>query len=252
MSRPNLLTTVEFLIRASREYRRGGWVFTGFHWPVLAGQFAHSLGGEEFCQVFEAGATTNGPGVTAPTSTTDFPAYSNVLGLRQDSATTLFALVRRLDRVVLDAGNVDLVGNVNSSLIGDRRRPSVRLPGGGGAADAAYAAKELVWLHGGGDLARIQRRVEHVTAAPRSSALVRLHTRWGSVRLGESPYLEERSDTSDSEAFVRHLSELGVEVDGAAERAASTQEERDLALVFLQEAAGRGYVVAQRALHGAA
>jgi glutaconate CoA-transferase subunit B len=248
MHRPDLLPTVDFLIRAAREFRRGGWVFTGFHWPVLAGQFAHSLDGEEFCQVFEAGATTDGPGRSVPTSTTDFAAYDNALGLRRDSATALFALVRRLDRVVLDAGNVDLSGCVNSSMIGDRRRPSVRLPGGGGAADAAAAAKELVWLHGGSDVSRIQQRVEHVTAAPGPSAVVRLHTRWGIVRLGDGPQLEERSDGAEPDAFVRHLATLGVEVDGAAERPAPTDEERRLAVAFLEEAAGRGYVVAQRAL----
>lgn len=54
------------------------------------------------------------------------------------------------------------------------------------------------------------------------------------------------------EAFVRHLVELDVEVDGATERALPTQEERNLAIAFLEEAAERGYAVAQLALHEAA
>lgn len=248
MLRPALLPTVDFLIRGAREFRRGGWVFTGFHWPVLAGQFAHSLEGEDFCQVFEAGATTCGPGRSIPTSTTDFVAFDDVLGLRQDSATALFAMVRHLDRVVLDAGNVDLSGRVNSSIIGERRKPTVRLPGGGGSADAAAAAKELIWLYGGGNFSRIQQRVEHVTAAPAPSAVVRLHTRWGTVRLGGDPKLEERIDAAESEAFVRHLVARGVDVAQALESPPQVAEERELAVAFLTEAAGRGYVVAQRAL----
>ena len=52
---------VDFLVRAAREFRRGGWVFTGFHWPVLAGHLAWRLPGEEFAQVFEAGAGSFGP-----------------------------------------------------------------------------------------------------------------------------------------------------------------------------------------------
>jgi len=53
---------VDFLVRAAREFRRGGWVFTGFHWPVLAGQLAYALDGQPFSQVFEAGASTHGAG----------------------------------------------------------------------------------------------------------------------------------------------------------------------------------------------
>ena len=49
--------SVDFLARASREYTRGGWVFTGFHWPVLAGETAARLAPDEFAQIFEAGAT---------------------------------------------------------------------------------------------------------------------------------------------------------------------------------------------------
>jgi glutaconate CoA-transferase, subunit B len=181
--------TVDFLVRAAREFRRGGWIFTGFHWPVLAGQLAYQLPGPAFTQVFEAGASVHGPGRLVPTSTTDYPAYANALGLCSDTADVLLGMARRFDRVVLDAANVDLAGRINASFIGDRRRPTVRLPGGGGAADVAAAASELVLLHGGTDLRRLQARVEHVTAAPGPHARVRLHTRWGVLRLGEDPLL---------------------------------------------------------------
>lgn len=111
--------TLGFLVRAAHEFRRGGWVFTGFHWPVLAGQLAARL-----------------------------PA-------------------RRFDRVVLDAANVDVRGRVNSSFIGPREQPTVRLPGGGGSADIVARAAEVVWLHGGGDPRRVQAEVEQAEAAER-------------------------------------------------------------------------------------
>lgn len=239
--------TVDFLVRAAREFRRGGWVFTGFHWPVLAGHLAHSLPGEDFVQVFEAGASAHEAGRLVPTSTTDYPAYGNALGYVGDTASVLLAMARRFDRVVLDASNVDVLGQVNSSYVGSRDRPTVRLPGGGGAADVAAAAQELVWLHGGSDLTRLQQQVEHVTARPGAGAVVRLHTRWGTARLGAQAHVEELADTPGTDRFVARLDELGVQTTGAATRHPVTDEDRRAAAAVLLAAADRGYAVARRA-----
>ncbi|WIX77307.1 hypothetical protein QRX50_38845 [Amycolatopsis carbonis] len=240
--------TVDFLVRAAREFRRGGWVFTGFHWPVLAGQLAHALAGEPFVQVFEAGAGCWEAGTAVPTSTTDYPAYANALGWRATTSDVLLGMARRFDRVVLDASNIDVLGRVNSSFLGPREKPSVRLPGGGGAPDVAAAARELVWLHGGSDLRRIQDRVEHVTAAPGSHSLVRMHTRWGSVRLGAQPRLEELAEAAPgTDDFVAHLRGLGVDVSSPESRTEVSSEDRRAAAQVLAEAAGRGYAVARRA-----
>jgi glutaconate CoA-transferase subunit B len=240
---------VDFLIRASREFRRGGWVFTGFHWPVLAGQLAHQLDGEAFQQAFEAGATTHQAGRATPTSTTDYPAYANALGFVGGTADILLAMGRRFDRVVLDASNIDVLGRVNSSIIGPSDRPRVRLPGGGGAPDIAARARELVWLCGGSDLNRVQRRVEHVTAAPGPDTLVRVHTRWGIAVLGERPHLEEVADVAGVDAFVSHLADLGVDTSTSpTNRPPTTDAERAAATDLLVSAASRGYQVAAIAL----
>jgi glutaconate CoA-transferase subunit B len=239
--------TLDFLVRGAREFRRGGWVFTGFHWPVLAGQLAHELGGAAFTQVFEAGASCHEAGRLVPTSTTDYPAYANALGWVGATADALLAMGRRYDRVVLDASNIDLAGRVNSSYIGNRSRPRVRLPGGGGAADVAAVARELVWLHGGNDLSRIQDQVEHVTAAPGPNTLVRMHTRWGVVRLGRSPALEERADVPAAEEFAQHLERLGVPTGAAVGCPPVEPEERRAAAQVVRGAAERGYAVARRA-----
>ena len=241
---------VEFLIRAAREFRRGGWVFTGFHWPVLAGQLAHSLEGEPFRQVFEAGAVTDRAADIVPTSTTDYAAYGNAIMYAGSTADVLLAMARRLDRVVLDASNIDLAGRVNSSIIGPTERPTVRLPGGGGAPDIAARARELVWLFGSASLSRLHDRLEHVTAAPGPHTLVRAHTRWGVVRLGEEPTLEEIADVAGVDDFRARLVQLGVEVSGAVDRPVSTPADRAAAVALLVEAAGRGYGVAQRAVVG--
>jgi len=240
---------LDFLVRAAREFRRGGGVFTGFHWPVLAGQLAHALAdGEEFAQVFEAGATTHAAGRLVPTSTTDYPAYANGLGYVGDAASMLLMMARRFDRVVLDASNIDVRGCVNSSLIGDRARPRVRLPGGGGAPDVAAGARELVWLSGGDDLRRLQARVEHVTAAPGPDTLVRLHTRWGVVRLGTRPEVEEVAEVPGVDDFLTHLDTLGVAAGSPAARPATSPADRMAAALVLDGARDRGYAVARRAV----
>lgn len=239
---------VEFLIRAAREFRRGGWVFTGFHWPVLAGQLAHQLEGKPFRQVFEAGAITDRPAAVVPTSTTDYAAYGNAITYAGSTADVLLAMARRLDRVILDASNIDLAGRVNSSLIGPTSRPTVRLPGGGGAPDIAARARELVWLFGSTSLSRLHARLEHVTAAPGGHTLVRMHSRWGILRLGAQPVLEEIADGPGVDEFRRLLVALGVEASQPMERPCSTPTERGAAVALLAEAAERGYGVARRTL----
>ena len=240
--------TAAFLVRSAREFRRGGYVFTGFHWPVLAGRLAHRLPGQEFRIVYEAGAVTIGPGASTPTSTTDYPAYAASITWRGGLLDTLLAFPARYDRVVLDAANVDLRGRINSSLIGPVDRPTVRLPGGGGAADVCGRAGELVVLHGGTDPTRICRAVEHVTAAPPAHATVILHTRWGVVRLGDRPSLYQVCAGPDVAPFVSHLHSLGVEVDRAAPVEPVDATELEAARAVLAEAADRGYRVAGPAL----
>jgi glutaconate CoA-transferase, subunit B len=242
--------TLGFLVRAAHEFRRGGWVFTGFHWPVLAGQLAARLpaapGEPGFVQCFEAGAGVWGAARLIPSSTTDYPAYANGLHYTAESGDVLLGLARRFDRVVLDAANIDIRGRVNASFIGRREQPAVRLPGGGGSADIVARAAEVVWLHGGADPRRVQAAVEHVTAAPAAGAIVRLHCRWGVVRLGASPALEQVVAGADD--FAAHLAGLGVDVARAVPCPDALADEAAAAREVLAEAAERGYEAAVRAL----
>ncbi|NKQ51664.1 co-chaperone HscB [Amycolatopsis sp. K13G38] len=237
---------VAFLVRAAREFRDAGWVFTGFHWPVLAGEVAARLDASGFRQLFEAGFATAGPADELPTSTTDFAAFGSAVRWRGSTGEVLGGLVRRAGLVVLDAANVDLAGRVNSTAIGGYHAPTVRLPGGGGAADAAGAARDLLLLHGGADPARLVRAVEHVTAAPAPDARVRLLTRWGTMRLGARPCL--LTAVGDGGPLAGRLRELGVETGSAGQEKPPSDEEKTMAARVLEEAAVRGYVVAREAL----
>jgi glutaconate CoA-transferase subunit B len=252
VSGPAAPDVVAFLASAAQEFRRGGWVFTGFHWPVLAGELAARLdraeGRTTFAQLFEAGGVTIGPAADAlPTSTTDHPAFGASVRWRGTTSDVLGCLVRRASRVVLDAANVDVRGRVNSTMVGDASRPAVRLPGGGGAAEAAAGARELVLLYGGADPNRIAARVEHVTAAPGDCA-IRLLTRWGTLELGPAPRLMTCTDASGD--LITRLRRLGVATDRAVPAAEPTGTQARLATGVLVEAAERGYAVARAALSG--
>lgn len=244
------MSAVAFLARASREYTRGGWVFTGFHWPVLAGETAARLAPERFMQLFEAGAVSHGPARSLPTSTTDFAAFSDALIWTGTTRAVFAGMVRRADRVVLDAANVDLHGAINATAIGAYASPTVRLAGGGGAADAAGHARELVLLHGAPTLERLVSRVQHATATPRRDAIVRLITRWGELRLDlHRPRLVAGDPEVDGfDRALDLLAGLGVEIDEPQPWAEPTEAERAAASEVLELAARRGYVVARREL----
>jgi len=51
-----------------------------------------------------------------------------------------------VDVSLLGAAEVDEYGNINSTVIGEYRQPSIRLPGSGGANDAASHSKRVVIL----------------------------------------------------------------------------------------------------------
>jgi glutaconate CoA-transferase, subunit B len=241
----SLAAEAEFLVRAARAFDEDRSVFTGFHWPVLAGDLAQRLRPGRFVQYFEAGFNVTSPPPELPTSTTDHYAFGGSRAFLGSSADCLLALAPRFDLVLLDAGTVDLSGRTNSTAIGGLERPRVRLPGGGGAADVADAARELWLLHGGPDPSRIQRAVEHVTAAPGRCVEPLLLTRWGTARLGPRPRLTELSDGPGSDRFVAHLESLGVDTTGVMASTPATGTERAAARDVLAAADRRGYTVAR-------
>jgi acyl CoA:acetate/3-ketoacid CoA transferase beta subunit len=228
--------------RCSREFARGGWIFVGFNLPVLAAQTARVLG-FSFFEVYEAGVATYSRALEIPSSTTDFSSYDNALCWRGSSLDVLSALVPKLDGVILDAANIDLAGQTNTSAIGDLEHPRVRLPGGGGSADAAVGARELVYCFGGNDVARIQAKVEHVTASPNPDTPIRLLTRWGELRLGTDPAVLKCIDGPEGAQFIDHVCSLGVEVNDAELTQLCSDTEYEAALEILSSSYARGYEI---------
>src|SRR5262249_57692386 len=68
-----------------------------------------------------------------------------------------------IDLGFLGAAEIDRHGNLNTSYIGDWRRPAVRLPGSGGGADLASLARRVVVIMPQ-ERRRFVERVHYVTS----------------------------------------------------------------------------------------
>ncbi len=139
--------------------------FIGFGMPQVAAILAQRLHAPQLVQVFEFGAI-------GPMPLTPF--VKNIMGgpancyrsLAWTNMNTIFAQAQLglVDYGVLGATQVDLYGNVNSTMLGeDYARPKRRFPGSGGANEvASYCWKTIVvMMHEG---RRFVPRVDFVTS----------------------------------------------------------------------------------------
>jgi glutaconate CoA-transferase, subunit B len=77
---------------------------------------------------------------------------------------TAFTMTYRgfIDVCFLGVGQIDKYGNVNTTCVGDYYKPTLRLPGSGGAADfIAYAKKTVLTLRGG----QFVEKLDYLTSA---------------------------------------------------------------------------------------
>ena len=120
-------------------------VFAGVGAPLVASALAFRLHAPHLTVVLEGGII----GVTfldgcLPVSTNEMRAAFGAPMLTDITDVFLYAQAGFFDYGVLGAGQVDRYGNINSSIIGDHDRPSVRLPGSGGANDIASLCNKLL------------------------------------------------------------------------------------------------------------
>jgi len=129
---------------AAREIRDGERVFVGMRLPILAFALAKRTHAPGAIGLFENGLVRdtsademlftmsdppNVPGALWCTST------GNIMGLLEQGL---------VDLGFIGGAEVDRYGNLNTSYIGEPRRPRVKLPGSGGGADIASLARRFV------------------------------------------------------------------------------------------------------------
>ena len=151
------------IIAAAREIADGELVFVGMRLPITAYGVARLTHAPNAVGLFEDGIVRYDPAEDMLYTMADPPNQ-----LRAAWTTGLIPVMAQLQRGRIDAGfiggaAIDRFGNVNTSYIGDFKKPAVKLPGSGGAADIAAMAKRLMVIVNH-DPRRLVEKVDYVTS----------------------------------------------------------------------------------------
>jgi glutaconate CoA-transferase subunit B len=151
------------VVCAAREIRDGEVVFVGMRLPLLAFALAKRTHAPNATGLFENGLVRDTPSAELLFTMGDAPY---ILGA--EWATRTSALMGLLAQGCANLGfvggaEVDRFGNLNTSYIGQRAHPQVKLPGSGGGADIASLAGQLaiIMAH---ERKRFPERVSYITS----------------------------------------------------------------------------------------
>ena len=148
---------------ASREIRDGDLVFVGMRLPILAYAVARNAHAPTARGLFEVGLMRDQPASAFLGTMGDPPNVAGALwATRMSNAMALLAQ-GHVDLGFIGGAEVDRFGNLNTSYIGDPRRPAVKLPGSGGGADIAVLSRRWVTLMSH-ERRRLVDRVSFVTS----------------------------------------------------------------------------------------
>jgi glutaconate CoA-transferase subunit B len=130
--------------QAARHLRNGEVLFVGVGLPNLACNLARRLHAPDLVLIYESGAVGAVP-ERLPISIGDPALVTNSL-----SVCSMFDIFNYylqgglIDVGFLQGAQIDRFGNLNTTVIGDYEKPSVRLPGSGGACEIAILAKRVL------------------------------------------------------------------------------------------------------------
>ncbi len=130
-------------VAASQEIKDGETAFIGTGLPMVAAYLAKATHAPTVNLVFESGIID-----PAPIELASGVGEYKLIYRSTKIAGTFYALSLlqqgKIDIGFLGTAEIDAFGNLNSTVIGDYRKPKVRLPGSGGANDIASMAKRFV------------------------------------------------------------------------------------------------------------
>jgi glutaconate CoA-transferase, subunit B len=151
------------VVCASRQIRDNEHVFVGMRLPLIAFALAKRTHAPHCVGLFEGGIIRDVPSTELLYTMGDAP---NIAGsLWTTSTLNVMGLLAAGEAHLgfIGGAEVDRYGNLNTSIIGDWKHPTVRLPGSGGAADIASFAQRLaiIMQH---DRHRLRERVDYITS----------------------------------------------------------------------------------------
>ena len=152
-------------VMGSRQLKDDTTVFAGVGVPLLAAALAQQRHAPKLTMVIEGGII--GPQIRPgrlPVSTNEMRAAHRAHMLPGITDTFLFAQRGFLDYGFMGGAQIDMYGNISTSVVGsDYWKPKVRLPGPGGANDLASLCRE-VFILTAHEKRRFVPRVDFVTS----------------------------------------------------------------------------------------
>lgn len=143
MSIPSYNGTELLATVASRILRDGDSVFVGTGLPVIAGMLAQKTHAPGLLVFFEAGGI--GPIVPQlPISVGDSRTIHRAVAASSMHDLMSMCQAGYADYGFLGAAQIDVFGNLNTTVIGDWDKPTARLPGSGGANDVASFVHKMI------------------------------------------------------------------------------------------------------------
>lgn len=135
MSKNSYTQTELMIVSASRLLEDGKTVFTGTGMPILAALLAKNTHAPRLAIIYEAGGMCPHTPPTIPLSVGDsMTAYKAIMTASMDYVMD-FIQAGYGEYAFLGAAQIDMYGNINTTVIGPYEKPKVRLPGSGGAND---------------------------------------------------------------------------------------------------------------------
>jgi glutaconate CoA-transferase subunit B len=131
-------------VAAARMIRNGASLFVGIGLPSAAANLARLTHAPDTVLIYESGCIGTKPSVL-PLSIGDGELSETAEAVV--SIPEIFAYWLqggRIDLGFLGAAQIDRFANINTTVIGDYAKPSVRLPGAGGAPEIAASSKEVL------------------------------------------------------------------------------------------------------------
>ena len=144
VTEPDFTADEMMTVAAAAQLHDGTVCFVGIGLPSEAANLAAATHAPDCVLIYESGTIGSKPKVL-PLSIGD-----GELAETADAVVSVPEIFNywlqggRIDVGFLGAAQIDRFGNINTTVIGDYARPSVRLPGAGGAPEIASLAREII------------------------------------------------------------------------------------------------------------
>ncbi len=151
------------VVCAARQIQDGEHVFVGMRLPLIAFALAKRTHAPNCFGLFETGNLRDTPASELLYTMGDSPNITGALWTTRTVSIIGLMAAGEVHLGFIGGAEIDRYGNLNTSIIGDWKRPKVRLPGSGGGADIASLSQRLAIImpH---ERHRFREHVDYVTS----------------------------------------------------------------------------------------